>query len=204
MPTPWFKRFRESGQLTVFNKGGAWSSSVDKALATFNSLGFPVKLVATKDEKNANVVVKLSMGPDSVTNWGQIAKTGKDFDPKLLHGYTSTLTEVDERKKTYQIIFAAVFLPGKVQTKNGQKEAIVVHELIHSCGLDGGMPDGSKNKNQDHDSEGIMYDIMLTDGDGLIEGTKPKGVKAMPPIRVGAQTRCKVQMIWGSEACKAD
>ncbi|MGH9820191.1 MAG: hypothetical protein ACRD43_08465, partial [Pyrinomonadaceae bacterium] len=178
MPTPWFRRAKASGQLTVVNKAGAWSTAVNKALATFNGLGFPVTLVAGTDEKNANIVVKLSMGPDSATSWGQTASTGSDFDPKKLHGLTVPLTETHERpRKTFEIIFAAIFLPGKADATAGQREVIAVHEFIHACGLDGGMPDGSKNKNQDHDSEGIMYDIMVPQGDGLIEASKPQGVR---------------------------
>jgi hypothetical protein len=205
MPTPWFKRFRASGQLSVFNKGGAWSAATDKAMATFNSLGFPVKLVAAEDEEHALIVVKLAMGADSVTNWGKKVTTGPNFDPTKFHGSTRPLTEIHERKKTYEIIFAAIFLPGRVTPTEAQKEVVVVHEFIHACGLDGGQPDGSKDEiGQDHDSEGIMFAQMKEDGSGLIEYLHDKGAKAMPPIRVGGKTRCKIQSIWGSEACKKD
>lgn len=202
MPTPWFRRVRRAGKLGVFNKAGAWKAIVDKALVTFNSLGFPVQLVATTDEKNAEIVVKLSIGPDSEPHWGQTTETGPEFDPKLLHGRTSTITEHDERRNRHEISFAGIFLPGRADATNGQKEVIVVHEFIHACGLNGGLPDGSQDPHQDHDSEGIMYDIMIPGGDGLIEGNKPDGVKSMPPIRVGGKTQCRIQMIWGTEACK--
>src|ERR1041384_3361722 len=101
MPTPWFRRARRAGELTVYNKADAWSHAVEKALVTFNGLGFPVKLVATDDERNALIVVKLSMGPDSLTSWGMTVSTGADFDAKELHGRTKSLTEIRERKKTY-------------------------------------------------------------------------------------------------------
>jgi len=113
MPTPWLKRIQEGGQLTVFNKGGTWAHSVGKALATFNSLGFPVKLVSEKEEKKANIVAKVSQGPDSYDYDGNTAKTPSGFTADGLHGATSTLTEVNDRKKTFEIIFAAIFLPGK-------------------------------------------------------------------------------------------
>jgi hypothetical protein len=203
MPTSWYKRVKNSGKLTVFNKSGAWAGAVDKARATFNGLGFPVTLDSTSDEKNANVVVKLSNGPDSQTSWGNTASTNSDFDPKTLHGQTITITEIHEgRTKRIEVVFAAIFLPGKVEATAEQKEVIVVHEFIHACGLDGGKPDGSKSKSQDHDSEGIMYDIMVPMGKGLIEGSKPDGVKEMPPIRVGGHTLCKIKSIWGTEGCE--
>ena len=206
MPTPWFKRVRSAGELSVFNKAGAWSAAATKAMATFNGLGLPVKLVKTDDEKNANIVVKLSMGPDSQTSWGQKATTGTDFDPTILHGLTVPLTETHEKpRKTFEIIFAAIFLPGKVKATAKQQEVIIVHEFFHACGLDGGLPDGSKDKvGMDHDSIGIMFGQMAKDGDGLIEYLHDKNAVAMPPIRLGGQTQCKIQMIWGTEACKAD
>lgn len=204
MPTPWLKRIRETGQLSVHTIAGAWAAAVDKSVVTFNGLGFPVRLVNEKEENKANIVVKLSSGPDSYKHYVDVAATGSDFDASRLHGLTSTLTDSNDRKKKYEIFFAAIFLPGKAQATNGQKEVILVHEFIHACGLDGGMPDGSKNKNQDHDSIGIMFAQMAKEGDGLIEYLHDKGAKAMPPIRVGPQTICKTQMIWGSEACKKD
>src|SRR5215471_1372327 len=102
MPTPWLKRIRESGQLTVFNKSGTWVHAVEKALATFNLLNFPVKLVSEKEEKKANIVVKLSNGPDSYDYDGSTAKTPTGFRADGLHGATSTLTEVNDRKKTFE------------------------------------------------------------------------------------------------------
>jgi hypothetical protein len=38
MPTPWLKRIRETGQLTVFNKATAWAVPVDAAVKSFNKL----------------------------------------------------------------------------------------------------------------------------------------------------------------------
>jgi len=205
MPTPWFRRVKQAGELTVFNNGGTWSSDVEKALATFNGLGFPVKLVKTTDEKNALIKVKLAMGPDSVSSWGNTVSTKSDFDPSFLHGLTVPLTEIHERKRTFEIIFAGIFLPGKAEATSKQREVIVVHEFIHACGLDGGQTDGSKDaKGQDHDVVGIMFPQMKTQGDGLIEYLAEKDAAPMTPIRVGSQTRCKIQMIWGTEACRND
>ena len=59
MPTPWLKRIRKTGQLTVFNNAGAWSAAVDSAMTTFNNLAVGVKLVSEKEEKSANIVVRL-------------------------------------------------------------------------------------------------------------------------------------------------
>ena len=205
MPTNWFPRIRRAKQLSVFNKGGTWSAEVKSAISLFNTLGLPVKLVEEKEEHNANVVVKIANGPDSVPYLADKLTTGDDWDPKLLHGLTVNRTEGQRHRGTmvWEIVFAAIFLPGKVKATQGQKQTIIVHEFIHACGLDGGLPNGDKARTQDHDSEGIMYDIMVTDGNGLIEGSKPSGVAAMPPIRVGGRTLCKLKSIWtDDERCE--
>jgi hypothetical protein len=199
MPTPWLKRIRKTGQLTVNNKASAWATAVDTAVTTFNNLGFGVNLVSEKEEKSANIVVKLSDGSEVYEHYGD--KATAKFPADELHGQTSTL--VDQKK--HEIFFAVIFLPGKVKkASNKQKEVIIVHEFIHACGLNGLLPDGSKDPNADHDSTGVMFPQMKVDGTGLIEYLPDKGAKAMPPIRVGARTLCKARLLWGAEACKDD
>jgi predicted Zn-dependent protease len=194
------KRIKKTGQLTVFNKAGIWAAAVDSAIATFNNLALGVKLVGEKEEKSANIVVVLANGPDQYKYYGDTAKTRSDFKPDGLHGQTTTLTD----GKLNEIFFAVIFLPGKVKkATNKQKEVVVVHEFIHACGLDGGLPDGKKDPNQDHDSVGIMFGQMKEADDRLIEYLSEKGAQPMPPIRVGGRTFCKLQTIWANaEACK--
>lgn len=193
MPTPWFKRYRDTGELKVFSKAKAWATPVKDAIATFNSQGFGVKLVTTDVEKDANIVVILTNGPDKYKYYGDTADTGPNFKGDTLHGSAVTLTD----QKRNEIFFAAVFLPGKVKgATNGQKEMVVVHEFIHACGLDGGLPNGGKDNKQDHDSVGIMFSTMKKDGNGLTEYLADKGAVSMPPIRVGSQTTAKLKTIW--------
>ncbi|WP_367870341.1 hypothetical protein [Luteolibacter sp. Populi] len=200
MPTPWLKRIRTTGQLTVHNRAGAWAVAVDAAISKFNVLGFPVKLAAEKVETSANVVVKLSNGAETYTHYGDSATA--QFDAAKLHGQTSTMAD----KKRNAIFFAVIFLPGKVPNVTAeQKEIITIHELIHACGLDGGRGDGTYDKQgQDHDSMGIMVANMKVDGKGLIEYMPDKNAKAMPPIRIGTQTICKLQRIWTATGCADD
>jgi len=187
MSTPWMKRIVATGQLTVFNKAGAWTDSVNKAMASFNNLAFGVTLVAEKKESEANVVVMLAHGPMQYRHGPDTTQTEKDFTKERLHGETRTL--IDEKNVVF---FAAVFLPGsnKHPTK-GQKEVITVHEFIHACGVE---------EHETSSNAGIMYDIMTPDGDGLKEMT-PDGVE-MPPIRVGPKTLCRMQTLWSGASCK--
>ncbi len=198
MPTPWFRRFRKEGQLTVFNKGGSWAAAINKAILTFNSLGFGVKLVPTNDERNANIVVKLSDGKETYPHPRKSISV--DFDATELHGRAQTLSD---GRRGLEIFFAIAFLPGKVKDPTpGQMEVVTVHELIHCAGLNGQNPDGSDAPNDDHDSIGIMYPQMKREGQGLIEYLHDKGAKPMPAIRVGPQTMCKLRMLWTGTECK--
>ena len=181
MPTPWLKRIRETGQLTVFNKGGMWADSVNVAIKTFNLLPFEnIELVAEKNEKSANVVVVLANGPTSYTRDGYTTQPGPDFKADKYEGDTRTL--IDGRLKA--IFFAAIFLPGKVQLTKGQKEAVIVHEFIHACGV------------PEHEATGIMNGYMEPSNGGL----KEWGVQAppMPPIRLGSLTLNRVESVWMS------
>ncbi len=200
MPTPWFRRYRKEGQLTVFNKGGAWTAAVNTAIATFNGLGFGVKLVPTNDERNANIVVKLSNGSETYPHPSKTITT--NFDAKELHGRAHTLSD---GKRGLEIFFAIAFLPGLVKNPTpGQMEVVTVHELIHCAGLNGKNPDNSGVKGDDHDDIGIMYPQMIREGSGLIEHLHEAGTPAMPKIRVGPKTMCKMRTLWAAGAeCKA-
>src|SRR5215213_11011811 len=199
MPTKWNRGARESGQLRVYNIGGGWSAAVDAAIAAFNNLGLGVRLVTVNDKDVADIYVKLSNGADFVEK-GSI-KLFAEFTADKLHGRARTRA-TGSRKREPEIDFAGVFLPGKVQNVTPkQKEVIIVHELIHASGLDGGIPGGGQHPNMDHDDVGIMYPQMKVDGDGLIEYLPDKNAKPMTPIRVGGQTMCKMRMLWKAEAC---
>jgi hypothetical protein len=190
MPGPWLKQIRDTGKLTVFNKATAWAVPVGAAIKSFNKLSLGVTLVAENKEKSANIVLVLGMRggqqyPHDDASYGTLtALTSPKFNSEMLHGYTATFT-VEQSK---EIVFAAVFLPGKIKkVTNGQKEMVVVHELIHAAGL-----------YEWHDTEGIMYDIMNVTGGGLLEANLSAGggVKPMPPIRVGAETKREMGNLW--------
>src|SRR5262245_29452780 len=99
MPSPWLKRIRQAGQLSVFNKATTWAVPVAAAIRSFNSLSFGVKLVAVKEEKAADVVLVLAMGPTKY-DWpgnqdfeGYPIKTEPGFKADILHGETRTAAD---------------------------------------------------------------------------------------------------------------
>ena len=201
MSVPWSYKVRNTGKLYVHNLAGAWSADVEKAITKFKSLGFPVELKSEKNEMDANVVIKLASGPDkhpfnsrdyeSVT-----VKTGSDFRPDAPHGSTVAVFAAEHD----EVLFAVIFLPGKLDKPSAEmKEVVITHEFIHACGMVSKEKDKQKNKQLTHDHEGIMYDIMITSGRGLIEGNRPKGKKPMPPIRVGGKTRNEIKSAWSKD-----
>jgi hypothetical protein len=201
MPTKWMPPMRRAQQLTVFNKGGSWSAAVETAIATFNSLGFGIKLVPERgDEKAANIVVKLSNGEESYPRYDDTIMVS--FPAEQMHGRCHTL--IHPRRK--EIYFAGIFLPGKVENITPkQKEVIIVHELIHAAGLNGKLAGVADDPKGDHDSVGIMFPQMKVSGDGLIEYLADKGAQPMTPIRVGSQTMCNLRMLWTNESsCQAE
>ena len=198
MPTKWNRGAREKGELRVYNMGGGWSAAVTAAIATFNTLGFPVKLVSVKDKDVADIHVKLSNGKDFIEK-GTI-KLMAEFTADTYHGKARTYAT---GTKWIEIDFAGVFLPGRLQTVTPkQKEVITVHEFIHACGLDGGIPGGGQHPNMDHDDVGVMVGLMKVDGDGLIEYMPEASATRMTPIRVGGKTHCAMRMLWTKEGCE--
>ena len=201
MSTPWRSEVKRTGKLKIHNLAGAWSADVEKAILKFKSLGFPVELISEREAKNANIVVKLSAAADShdfdSKDYESVkVKTAADFRPDHPHG--STVAVFAEQYE--EVLFAVIFLPGKLeQPSDGLKEVVIIHEFIHASGMVSKEKDRQKNSKLTHDHDGIMYDIMITSGNGAIEGNRPKGKKAMPPIRVGGKTRSEIKSAWSNE-----
>jgi hypothetical protein len=189
MPTPWLKRIKETGRLTLFDKAGAWSKALKAAVKTFNDLKLGVTLDFEKEEKSANIVVIIAEGPKKYNYYGDVAGTNANFKADQLHGYAATFVD----KKKNEIFFAVIFLPGIVKNvTDKQKEVIIIHELLHACGLN-----GLNDPSDDHEIAGIMNGTMVRQEDGgLLEQLPDKGAKSMPPIRLGGQTICKMQKLW--------
>lgn len=209
MPTPWASDAKRAGKLKVLNKAGAWSRALGKAMQTFNGLALGVTLEAEKDETKADIVVALATGAMTIPYKGHRkypdedikASAPADFQAERLHGLCHTVTRRG-RRGPGEIIFAGIFLPGKAKATEQQREVIIVHEFFHASGLDGGRPDGTKHKGQDHDTQGILYDIMSPDGDKLKENSAEINQPAMPPIRIGTATACSMAMLWqGRDSC---
>lgn len=191
MPIKWLKRIRNTGKLTFLNEATAWAGAINSAKNTFNNLHFNVKLEEVTEKKEANIVLILAYGAAHYNYYGDTVATKSDFKGDVLHGSTNSLVDA----KRNEIFFSAIFLPAKVKdVTDKQKEAVVVHEFIHACGMA-----SVKGSSEDHDSYGIMFDSMAKEGDGLIEYLHEKGTKSMPPIRCGSKTIGIMQELWSAK-----
>ncbi len=140
----------------------------------------------------ANVVIKLSSGTGSHTiedpYFGKVTVTAT-FDASAAHGKTKTLVDPDKKV----IMNAAVFLPNKLKDATpATKEIVVIHELIHAAGL---------ADNKDHDkTSGVFYSPLEYDSGKLVEWGSGGKFRPMPPVRVGAETLCKLKSLWVENA----
>lgn len=179
MANLWFKRFREA-KVLPYVTATSWKIPIEAGVKSFNGLGFGVQLVPAKEKKDALVEFVVANGPLKHAFPGGVAETGPKFKEDRLHGQAAV--HLDHRNV---IDYAVIFLPGLVtKATKEQKEMVVVHEIIHACGMD------------EHDSEGIMYDVFRDSGTGVIELVAPAGAKAMPAIRMGAMTVSIMQKLW--------
>jgi hypothetical protein len=191
MATPWKKKVRSAAKLTAMNAGGGWKSVVEDAIKKFNSLGFGVTYESVSSDR-PDVVIKLSDGIGEHTfedpYYGEFTVKAV-FDATAVHGKTKTVVDPDKKV----IMNAAVFLPNKLRNANQKtKEIVVIHELIHAAGLD---------DNKDHDkTSGVFYSPLEYSSGNLVEWGTGGKFPPMPPVRVGAQTKCKLRSLWVENA----
>jgi hypothetical protein len=189
MGQPWTPQKRNASELTVFNGAAGWATSVEKARVLFNTLNLGVKLTLEKEEKKADVIVKVSNGKYSY-DAPEATVTGS-FPADKLHGKTRTLVD----PSVNEIMRAVIFLPGLAKATEKQRQIVIIHEFMHAAGLNGLKSDGTKDPQDDHDTEGIMTGLMKASGDGLSEYLAIQGAKPMPPIRFGP-ARGKLKALW--------
>jgi len=184
MPSKWYDRVIKDAKLTYYNDAGAWKPLVMKAVDTFNNqLPFGVTLDKADNHIGANIVVRFShgTGQDPDFSWAKA-----NFDAEHVHG--QTVANIDHKGRVDK---AVIFLPGRLQkVKDDVKELVIVHELIHACGL--------VEKN-DHDPVGgVLYASLQLVNGRLQEppGDSKTKIDGMPPVRVGHWTQCQMAHLW--------
>jgi hypothetical protein len=137
----------------------------------------------------ANIVVRVSQGSGQDPNfpWAKA-----NFDAKNVHG--QTVANIDSKKRVDK---AVIFLPGRLTNiKDDLKLVVIVHELIHACGL---------VEKDDHDPVGgVLYAKLQLVNGKLQEPPGGKGISiaGMPPIRIGGWTQCQMNSLWNKGGCE--
>jgi hypothetical protein len=203
MATPWTKKIKQTGKLSVYadpSMGGIWSGVFRRALHDFNTLSSHHKLRVTLTESKtgggADVTVAAASGVASSSYGGdsmQDTFTGKELKGRT-HQYAYKLGAAQAMEKAF------VFVPAtpQISSPNGIRAAgadvlrvILVHELFHAAGL----------QNGDHTNDDLFYgnpQPAVGDtpaGDRLSVSLGGKQVK-LPPLILSAVTAGKVRDLW--------
>lgn len=211
----WLEQIRETHQLTVFPGStltGSWSVALPQALSAFNALssthGLGVTLTRASAPVNrfmtgANVQIEASNSSHT------FADTMLGPQTMVLPGLSGALTRSLPSARGGRIGQSLILVPTPLSVMAGPtgqkrlreagnpvKVVILVHELIHACGLDN--PDHASVADPDVFSGTIVDDPDPNDPDKDREELGSKGgvpVKA-PPLLLSSQTVTKIQAIW--------
>ncbi len=208
MATPWYRRVRQGGKLTVFGDPlldkGSWHGLLPQAIKELNTeLGkqkVNVQFEISDDKPRisgdgANVWVRVESGSFDLNF--QNRKEKDKIDGRDLHGATHLW--IEESRKGSEVVKAYVILPLNPQVNRDSKpraagapilKVILAHELMHSCGL----------SNDDHTSDDIFVGVQNAESPGKPEDDRLKVMKAgqwftMPPLFL-SETVAKLNKIW--------
>lgn len=210
MANPWIETIKKNKELTVFAGPGlkvapAWGEALFRdTLDEFNRLSVVSRLgVILKPSQTApapdgaggaNVQVEVTGGTHKFTT------LGREFTKSLsagASGVTHPVAPTGELVRCFIFVLLNPTIEG-VDSRgvdNGVKKAIILHELIHACGLD----------EEDHSPESSP-DLFMTNRsviaralpeprqDRLLLRNEPR--TTVPPFFISANTARKIQSVW--------
>jgi len=197
MPLHWPEATVRGRELTVYIAPGAarnivWMNVLGHALKEFNAVAkahkLPMRLKAStkppKEGSGADVAIDIAAEKINLTFPGS-DPVSETFSATAKHGRTFLLDRRSELLKAF------VFLPAtpKINTAGGVRGVgpkvlmvIVLHELLHACGLE----------NSDHGGSGLFQgNPPIIPGDRAIQdavGVQPNMYGAMPPYKIDDDT----------------
>lgn len=202
MGTPWQDPIRSGKRLTVFPgssvTGGAWTGVFASALKEFNllSVGVTLSQSATPPDPSgvggADVQVEAGSGSVKFSTFGQ-----QILVPVSGNGLEGSTQQVKLAFGAVQRIAKAfIVVPATPQINanpprgvgDGVKLVILVHELIHACGL----------SNSDHNPDDLFSGFPQaregkTPQDDKIEVNQQK---RLPPLFLMAKTSGLIKALW--------
>ncbi len=215
MITPWIEEVRQRWQLRVHAHESmqcrAWRGLFDQALSEFNALsgahGLGIALVsseqppATQGLGGADVMISAASGVISTPYDGLQQPTS--FDGHSLHGLIRKVFSPGGQRMVKSFIYvpAEPFVPEPRRrlVGPGVRLVILVHELVHACGLSnvehsgsGDLFQGFVNILQPGTPEQDRVDLGRYGSNNLALG--------MPPLVLGEATVRYIQNAWASSS----
>ena len=206
MAKKWIESVRGRGELRVYagpTLRADWLATFELALRRFNELakqhGLGVRMVATDEApgqrpgQGADVQVDAGDGQVSAKYAG--ATITATVSGSVMHGRTP-LVEVDGKLEKAFVLVPAnplIHTPrGSRPVGGGVKLVILVHELVHACGL----------TNAEHGTADLFHgspqpDYGRTAAEDRVSVTVGKDRILMPPLRLTGQTANRIRALWG-------
>jgi len=202
MITPWIDNVRRRRRLYIYKSSlhQRWSRIYQQCIDEFNQLSTQHHLNVTFVNSNnsptagggADVWVRTANGAVSFSYGG--ASKNTHFNGNGLHGYTGQIKR--RMGSRLRIEKAYIFLPSnpQINTPNGVRnvgegvmKVILVHELVHACGL----------TNADHTPNGLFNGYPFVDYGNTPEEDKVvvQG-RRMPPLFLSSTTVNKIKTLW--------
>jgi len=200
MDLAWPKAVRSSGKLLIWaasGGAGGWTVALHRAITEFNRVTYAVNLRVrfefTGDRNLAQVIFRLGNESDFETSLHGVTERSVDigaarFSPATINVHSNPHLRAWQR------------VPGKKDLQETTRRAgdsvrmvIIVHELIHACGLD-----------ENHSTEGagdVFYSPLEPEA-----GSRPQddGMKVpvvngarFPPVTLSGETVHRLRRLWG-------
>ena len=207
MATPWENPIRKAKQLTICPGAtiakSTWATILPNAvtefnaLATANSLGVTFAQVSTPPDPNgpagADVLFETANGAVTFVSFGTTFSL--TVDGSALIGHTQTVRTVI--KNVEKIAKAFIFVPATPQGGSGKskrevgpgvKLVMLVHEMIHACGLSNG----------DHGNDDVFFGFpqLRMGSKAADDKLEASSTAVMPPIVMSANTAKLIQSVW--------
>ncbi len=193
MITPWRDDIRRRGQLRIVELAGAgsapWRGLVARAVTAFNDLSSALDLGVTYRRVDADADVTVdTYANQSLVGRASIRREGPAGRPDSELRVTSVAITVPDDPLTSTPA-------GRRRVGPGVLLAMMVHEMVHACGL----------SNSEHSPSGDLFqaspDVLhgtTAAGDKMSTGLRDASQQfiGMPPLLLTEQTAAKIRQAW--------
>jgi hypothetical protein len=205
MAMPWTDAVKQRAKLMVYidpaTGRSPWGSIINRGMTEFNQMsrrmGLGVSLVRSQDapeDGGGGADVQISQGSGQVSFIYAGENHGSTFDGNRLHGLTMLVSRRGVIEKAF------IYLPSqpRINTPSGLravgsdvKRVILVHELVHACGLE----------NADHSTDDLFQGYPQVDygsspSADRVTVTAGGRTRRMPPLYLSTDTAGDIKGLW--------